>query len=293
MKSDKRLILLVFIMVLLPLRGMVYGNELLQQRSAHFEKYWSLMDTMTIRTWKNMKEMTNNLEAIVLLDERIIDSLRRKSVQDSALISEHEFLTKRYQTVEAERDILKSRTQNDMQMMLYLKAAVGLLLCALVVLIYILISRYNPGLKARKEAGHYAALFESKRQETELLIEELQSIRQREIGLREELENGMQLYQDKMQILMEKCRVIEEENSRLEQELTGDRIVGTTSLETINEGAVAESALKQKIESLAGERDTLLKLNEELSRNLEEEKEKRTQLIERIKAAAGNVKRQG
>lgn len=293
MKSDKRLILLVFIMVLLPLRGMVYGNELLQQRSAHFEKYWSLKDTMTIRTWKNMKEMTDNLEAIVLLDERIIDSLRRKSVQDSALISEHEFLTKRYQTVEAERDILKSRTQNDMQMMLYLKAAVGLLLCALVVLIYILISRYNPGLKARKEAGHYAALFESKRQETELLIEELQSIRQREIGLREELENGMQLYQDKMQILMEKCRVIEEENSRLEQELTGDRIVGTTSLETINEGAVAESALKQKIESLAGERDTLLKLNEELSRNLEEEKEKRTQLIERIKAAAGNVKRQG
>ncbi len=248
MKSDKRLILLVFIMVLLPLRGMVYGNELLQQRSAHFEKYWSLKDTMTIRTWKNMKEMTDNLEAIVLLDERIIDSLRRKSVQDSALISEHEFLTKRYQTVEAERDILKSRTQNDMQMMLYLKAAVGLLLCALVVLIYILISRYNPGLKARKEAGHYAALFESKRQETELLIEELQSIRQREIGLREELENGMQLYQDKMQILMEKCRVIEEENSRLEQELTGDRIVGTTSLETINEGAVAESALKQKIE---------------------------------------------
>ncbi|HOI86372.1 MAG TPA: hypothetical protein PLV51_00775 [Lentimicrobium sp.] len=293
MKSDKRLILLVFIMVLLPLRGMVYGNELLQQRSAHFEKYWSLKDTMTIRTWKNMKEMTDNLEAIVLLDERIIDSLRRKSVQDSALISEHEFLTKRYQTVETERDILKSRTQNDMQMMLYLKAAVGLLLCALVVLIYILISRYNPGLKARKEAGHYAALFESKRQETELLIEELQSIRQREIGLREELENGMQLYQDKMQILMEKCRVIEEENSRLEQELTGDRIVGTTSLETINEGAVAESALKQKIESLAGERDTLLKLNEELSRNLEEEKEKRTQLIERIKAAAGNVKRQG
>lgn len=293
MKSDKRLILLVFIMVLLPLRGMVYGNELLQQRSAHFEKYWSLKDTMTIRTWKNMKEMTDNLEAIVLLDERIIDSLRRKSVQDSALISEHEFLTKRYQTVETERDILKSRTQNDMQMMLYLKAAVGLLLCALVVLIYILISRYNPGLKARKEAGHYAALFESKRQETELLIEELQSIRQREIGLREELENGMQLYQDKMQILMEKCRVIEEENSRLEQELTGDRIVGTTSLETINEGAVAESALKQKIESLAGERDTLLKLNEELGRNLEEEKEKRAQLIERIKAAAGNVKRQG
>jgi len=293
MKSDKRLILIVFVMVVLPLSGMVYGNELFQQRSVYTEKYRSLKDTMTIRTWKNMKEMTDNLEALVLLDERIIDSLRRKSVQDSALISEHEFLTKRYQSVEAERDILKSRTQNDMQMMLYLKAAVGLLLCALVVLIYILISRANPGLKARKEAGHYAALFESKRQETELLIEELQSIRQREIGLREELENGMQVYQDKMQILMEKCRVIEEENNRLEQELTGDRIDGTISWASNDESAVAESALNRKIESLAGERDKLLKLNEELSRDLEEEKEKRAQLIERIKAAAGNLKRQG
>ncbi len=293
MKSNKHLILIVFVMVVLPLSGMVYGNELFQQRSVYTEKYRSLKDTMTIRTWKNMKEMTDNLEALVLLDERIIDSLRRKSVQDSALISEHEFLTKRYQSVEAERDILKSRTQNDMQMMLYLKAAVGLLLCALVVLIYILISRANPGLKARKEAGHYAALFESKRQETELLIEELQSIRQREIGLREELENGMQVYQDKMQILMEKCRVIEEENNRLEQELTGDRIDGTISWASNDESAVAESALNRKIESLAGERDKLLKLNEELSRDLEEEKEKRAQLIERIKAAAGNLKRQG
>lgn len=293
MKSNKHLILIVFVMVVLPLSGMVYGNELFQQRSVYTEKYRSLKDTMTIRTWKNMKEMTDNLEALVLLDERIIDSLRRKSVQDSALISEHEFLTKRYQSVEAERDILKSRTQNDMQMMLYLKAAVGLLLCALVVLIYILISRANPGLKARKEAGHYAALFESKRQETELLIEELQSIRQREIGLREELENGMQIYQDKMQILMEKCRVIEEENNRLEQELTGDRIDGTISPASFDESAVAESALNRKIESLAGERDKLLKLNEELSRDLEEEKEKRAQLIERIKAAAGNLKRQG
>lgn len=293
MKSNKHLILIVFVMVVLPLSGMIYGNELFQQRSVYTEKYRSLKDTMTIRTWKNMKEMTDNLEALVLLDERIIDSLRRKSVQDSALISEHEFLTKRYQSVEAERDILKSRTQNDMQMMLYLKAAVGLLLCALVVLIYILISRANPGLKARKEAGHYAALFESKRQETELLIEELQSIRQREIGLREELENGMQVYQDKMQILMEKCRVIEEENNRLEQELTGDRIDGTISWASNDESAVAESALNRKIESLAGERDKLLKLNEELSRDLEEEKEKRAQLIERIKAAAGNLKRQG
>jgi len=51
------------------------NSGLLKQRNQYFQYYKNFKDTLTIRTWLNMVELSNRLEAVVLIDNLLLDSL--------------------------------------------------------------------------------------------------------------------------------------------------------------------------------------------------------------------------
>ena len=89
MRLLKKIYYLLFLVaVILP--SYLYGqvDSLLYERSQSYENYLLIRDTMTIRTWINMRNYSENLEAVVKTDNLIIDSLITQLKTDNALWKE-------------------------------------------------------------------------------------------------------------------------------------------------------------------------------------------------------------
>lgn len=73
----KRILLLISIslLTLSALTAQEKNAELLNQRNQYFQHYKVFKDSMTIRTWLNMVELSKRLEDVVLLDNILLDSL--------------------------------------------------------------------------------------------------------------------------------------------------------------------------------------------------------------------------
>lgn len=66
----------VFIIsIFLTLACTSYAQGLLNQRNQAYQDYRSFKDTMSIRTWTNMVELSNRLEKVVLIDNALMDSV--------------------------------------------------------------------------------------------------------------------------------------------------------------------------------------------------------------------------
>lgn len=80
----KRIILFLSISLIAfsTLSAQVSKSELLNQRNQYFQLYKGFKDTMTIRTWSNMVELSNRLEKVVLLDNVLIDSLQNTTAEN-------------------------------------------------------------------------------------------------------------------------------------------------------------------------------------------------------------------
>lgn len=86
MRFLKKIYYLLFLVpVILPsyLNGQV--DSLLYERNRSYENYVLIRDTMTIRTWINMRNYSENLEATVNADNLIIESLMAQIEIDNAL----------------------------------------------------------------------------------------------------------------------------------------------------------------------------------------------------------------
>lgn len=258
---------------------------LLEERAYFYRKYKSVRDTMTINTWLNLKRVSDNLEQVVKRDQQVIDVMNARILSDSVIIAN---LTERAQL--NEKQIAKDNTKNvwvkpGEKLMLYLKVAVSILFILSLTLLYFLKSRYNSLKKSRKKSEHFESLVQVKHQEIEVMDSELRRMKQRELDFRDELEKGMQLNQEKLLALQEKCNHLEDENQQLRnsREFVAENTPGELPDITVNsELPNHKEELKRMVKSLLDERNSLMNLAGKLRNQHEEEKRKNYVIINKI-----------
>jgi hypothetical protein len=233
--------------------------------------------------------MKDNLEQVVDRDALIIESLKQRHETDSSLVVNQADMNARYNELAAAHDVVQSRVKNDMQMMLYLKAAVGVLLLIVVILIFTLTGWVSSLKKARSRADHYESLAEQRNQMNELQESELRRLKEREIEFREELEKGIQAHQERLISIQQRNNELEHEIEELKNAAVfvsqDDDPVQVEGGEVPNDN----EELRQWGNSLLDERNSLLKLAEQLKHKVAEEKARRERLLEKIRNLAGSL----
>ncbi|MDD2527672.1 MAG: hypothetical protein RBS33_08425 [Lentimicrobium sp.] len=286
--------LIVFILLFpaffLPVNAQDIQDSVLEaEREYYWNRYTSIRDTLTINTWNNLKRMKDNLEQVVDRDALIIESLKQRHETDSSLVVNQADMNARYNELAAAHDVVQSRVKNDMQMMLYLKAAVGVLLLIVVILIFTLTGWVSSLKKARSRADHYESLAEQRNQMNELQESELRRLKEREIEFREELEKGIQAHQERLISIQQRNNELEHEIEELKNAAVfvsqDDDPVQVEGGEVPNDN----EELRQWGNSLLDERNSLLKLAEQLKHKVAEEKARRERLLEKIRNLAGSL----
>lgn len=72
---QKQFLKIFFISLFVILSCNIFAQGLMNQRDQAFKEYRTFKDTMSIRTWINMVELSNRLEKVVLLDNSLLDSV--------------------------------------------------------------------------------------------------------------------------------------------------------------------------------------------------------------------------
>lgn len=285
--------LIVFMLALFALINLGIAQEeqdsvLEAERDFYWNRYAGIRDTLTINTWNNLKRMKDNLEEVTVRDQLIINSLKDRLEVDSSLVVNQTDMNSRYNELAGEYDVLSSRTKNDMQMMLYLKGAVGVLLLILVIIVFTLIGRASSLKKARKRADHYEALAEQRNQTNELQESELKRLKDREMEFREELEKGMQAHQERIISIQQRNNELEHEIESLKARPAG--FVDSASAGFFDpEIPSDEQELRQWSRNLLDERNNLLKLAEQYRQKADDERIRREKLLDKIKNLAGSL----
>lgn len=253
----------------------IQDSILQAERDYYWNRYTGLRDTLTINTWNNLKRMKDNLEEVVKRDAIIIETLRQGVQMDSALVENQADMNARYNELAASYDDLQSRIQNDAQMMLYLKAAVGVLLLIAVILIFTLIGRSAALKKARTRANHFESVADQRNQMVDLQESELRRLKDREIEFREELEKGITSHQERLISIQQRNNDLEHEIEQLKNEYA-EAVKHTQAEASVNEDTANASQ----------EHESLFKLVEHLNKKLEEEKKRRERLVEKVRNLA-------
>lgn len=286
--------LMVFIWILLAFvlvanaQDTTFDAVLEAERDFYWNRYTTIRDTLTINTWNNLKRMKDNLEQVVERDGLIVKSLKQQLEVDSSLVVNQADMNARYNELAIEHDRVQSRVKNDMQMMLYLKAAVGVLLLILVILIFTLIGRSSALRKARSQADHYESLAEQRNQMNELQESELRRLKEREIEFREELEKGIQAHQERLISIQQRNNELEHEVEQLKS-TPAAMSQNVQASSTGDEIPVDEQELRQWGKNLLDERNSLIKLAEQLRVKAGEEQARRERLLEKIRNLAGSL----
>ncbi|GEM_PF-1478213 len=211
-------------------------DTLLEARKAAMGNYRLINDTMTVRTWVNMRNYSRSLEKVVAADNLIIDSIMPGilarldlSVQRSAMLEKQ--LSEEKQALELSRGEIKN-LQILYNFLFYIGGVIAVLLLTFFILALIYIFRYRS--TARRDRDHERQLKELEKQ----LDEYRQSI----------------------------------ENLTLSRErLSGEpQSGGDTGQGTVSEKGALERELREVRASLERETQVRLEIEEELRKLLEE-----------------------
>ncbi|MHC1774401.1 MAG: hypothetical protein AB9834_03210 [Lentimicrobium sp.] len=258
---------------------------LIEERAYYYNKYRSVRDTMTVNTWLNLKRVSDNLEQVVKRDQLVIDGLKQKILSDSVMIVDLKKLPEPGESLSAQNANSAARNKSDVVAIIYLKATVAVLLFVCLILVYFLISRVGIFKKLRSSIDQYANKAEEIIQQLELAEAELRRVKQRELDFREELERGMQLNQERLLSLQEKCGQLEFENQQLRSKRKNSSEISPDShpdISVISELPDNIEELKQMTKSLLDERNSLMNLAGALRSKYEEETRKHHGIIEKI-----------
>lgn len=287
-KPMKLILLTIILFYILPFTFVMGQNNnsdslLLQERAYYYRKYRSVRDTMTMNTWLNLKRVSDNLEQIVKRDQHVIDILQNRISSDSAFIdsltevSNNRFLNQNEMMTRSER--------SDGFPVIYLKAAVGLLIFIILILFYSLISRFNKFKLYKNSSEHYEGIAEQRLHLVEQADMELRKMKQRELDFRDELERGMQSNQERLLSLQEKCAQLEKENQQFRAGADTSAAISSFIPSDISSGSDFPDdvdELKQMLNSLYEERKSLMNLAGTLRSQLQEESTKNRAIIDRI-----------
>jgi uncharacterized protein (UPF0333 family) len=289
-KQMKLILLTIILFCILPftfVKGQNNNSDslLLQERAYYYHKYRSVRDTMTMNTWLNLKRISDNLEQVVNRDQQVIDALHNRIYADSALIDSLTNVAQQNNQL-LKRNVMMAQTENsDGFPLIYLKAAVGILIFIILILIYFLISRFNKFKLYKNSSEHYEGIAEQRLHQVEQSDMELRKLKQRELDFREELERGMQSNQERLLSLQEKCGQLEKENQQLRE--SGEAVSAThlknpKDISYISDLPENVEELKKIIASLFDERSSLMNLAGKLKSQFDDESRKNRDTIDRI-----------
>lgn len=288
----RKFLIIIFLAQFLPLNWLAgqitpADSMVFAERDYFYKKYRSVRDTMTMNTWLNLKRLSDNLQQVVKRDQQIIDALNSKISADSAIVANLKDVSSQYNELSLNENRLSKRADADATSILYLKTALALLLFLCLILIFVLISRYSKLKKYREQSDHYEAVVQEKQLQLDSLEADLRKLKQREADFREELERGMETYQERLLSLQEQCHLLEKENQQLKSappkkgKGKGDVLKLSESASGLELSDNADE-LKQLVRSLYDERNSLMNLAGKLQTRVEEENEKYRGIINKI-----------
>jgi hypothetical protein len=273
---NKQLLLFtsLFLLIVTTLFSQVNNKELLQLRDKNFGAYKTFKDTMTIRTWVNMVELSKRLESVVEVDNILIDSLlKQKTVKLLPAQSEgirylnlkksNSELIKEYAIVSGRMDYYKASSK------LY---GIGFALTGLVLLIvsmsYFLYVRKIKEVIKQNKTHHKTVLKLKQAHQTEVLSfkSELDACKVEVEKLNEEkimLENSATEMKKSFEVLKSKQEtLVQEENT-----VTETKLINEDELVDIRQELTALSA---EVSNVISEKqlleDKLTKATEELDK---------------------------
>lgn len=285
-------ILIFFVSIVSSAQYTAADSLLLAERDYYYMRYRSVRDTMKINTWLNLKRVSDNLEQVVKRDRQIIEALQHRIADDSAIIASNRDVAKQYEELMANFNVVNERSKNDATMLLYLKTAAGVLIFLSLILVYSIFSISGRLRKYRHERDHYEALLEERQKQLDIMDTELRKMKQREMEFRDELEKGMQVHQERLNALQNKCSFLEKENEQLQSSIA-DRNLSfvpvSTETHQIQELPEDIDKLKQLVKSLYDERNSLMNLAGNLRTQVEEENRKNQDIVEKINLLAKDL----
>lgn len=216
MKTVSTLFLLLFCLTSIADNSEI--QRLLNEREEQSIIYHSLIDSVIPGRLTKMYILNNQLQTIVSIDDSII--LNTYSLIDKEAIAYDSInkVNQRLALLAFDNDRLQQRTTNDMKMLLILKLAVAFLLVSFLILLYFATVKLN-----RKKSGTEVqfGLLSGLESENSNLRTEVERMKTREFSLKDELDRGLQLHQDKYALLTENYNQLLAENQKLK--LTPER----------------------------------------------------------------------
>ena len=284
-------LLILFFISPMSLIGNTQDSILMAERDYYYKKYSSVRDTMTKNTWVNLKSLSENLEQVVQRDQIIIDQYMSKVGSDTVAAAKDNGQKREMTNLELKVEQLESRTINDMRMLWILKTASGLMLLIILLMLYFLINERSR-LSSLKGLHAFAdKLSIEKRKENLMLEAELDKLRQREKDFRTELEKGLITHQDKLMMLQKKNNQLEIELKEIKEQPSGNENINRpfpAIKAEISNFPDNEKEIKELVQSLSDERNSLMNLAGRLQKQLETEKGRYQELMQKIKSIIGN-----
>jgi len=255
------------------------------EREYFYHKYRSVRDTMRINTWINLKRVSDNLEQVVKRDQQVIDALKSKISDDSAVIAELRDVSTRYIDLQAEFDGLKAKAEKENTLNYYLKIVAASLFILFILFLFLFLKSVSKLRRTRSELDQGAAALEEHQIQLDLLDAELRKLKQREADFREELEKGMESNQIRLLTIQQKCETLEKENQQLRRiSEIGEGIHIPAASDAVSKTELPDDPddLKQMIKSLMDERNSLINLAGKLRAQADTENKRNQEIISRI-----------
>ncbi len=291
MKATLMLISFFFVLFHYEAVGASYqvDSALINEREFYLGKVHSIRDTMTVNSWINLKRLSDNLEKLAFTDAQILDSLYSRIKADSAIIAA---LSAEQTATVADQSLQVSdsgETGNNRLMPVIMKAFIAFLLFLLLILVYLLIRKSNSLKASEAVISRFEATAAEKQSQVAMAELELTKLKQREFEFREELERGIQLNQERMQSMLQKCELLEEENRILTNRLKAQasQLQAGVPEDAVNEGDDDDRRLM--IRSLMEERSSLMNLAATLRAQLADETRKRQTMLEKFRAVYDDI----
>ncbi|MBL7906558.1 MAG: hypothetical protein JNL22_16160 [Bacteroidales bacterium] len=291
MKATLMLISFFFVLFHYEAVGSSYqvDSALINEREFYLGKVHSIRDTMTVNSWINLKRLSDNLEKLAFTDAQILDSLYSRIKADSATIAA---LSAEQTATVADQSLQVSdsgETGNNRLMPVIMKAFIAFLLFLLLILVYLLIRKSNSLKASEAVISRFEATAAEKQSQVAMAELELTKLKQREFEFREELERGIQLNQERMQSMLQKCELLEEENRILANRLKAQasQLQAGVPEDAVNEGDDDDRRLM--IRSLMEERSSLMNLAATLRAQLADETRKRQTMLEKFRAVYDDI----
>ncbi len=255
------------------------SSELLNQRNQHLQHYKAFKDTMTIRTWINMVELSSRLEAVVLIDNILLDSLLIDTPNNANLEAKLRELTgvrDQLITDNARLNVENVTSKKRESNLIFIVVVVSIIL----IIVAISWIRYMMRCKqmektSGKNSKKVTNLKQMQKEEVDALKDEIKKLKEDQLLM----ENNASQIKKSYELLKSESDIKPEDISVADEDALEDirkemKALSTEIANILGEKDKLEKALKKANEELASQKDDNKSMEDELENILKKFKNK-------------------